>query len=205
MDAAGPDAEPEAARDLHLDRRTAQERAGDRLVQGGSPQPLPPVHHRGALRQRERRSGREDRPRERARQGRPGHRRPRRDRAQRLRRSLLGRARAGRQARPRHVAGALPVRVGRRRRTVPSRRHPRRRIRSDVRCTRNVTVQAPRRGCHLVQDEVDDAFKPARDRTFKPDRTNKPGLANLLIRHTSASLTMNENADPTVRGDWRRR
>ena len=35
VDAADPDAEPEAARDLHLDRRTAQERAGDRLVQGG--------------------------------------------------------------------------------------------------------------------------------------------------------------------------
>ena len=48
---------------------------------------------------------------------------------------------------------------------------------------------------------MDDAFKPARDRTFKPDRTNKPGLANLLIRHTSASLTLNENADPTARGD----
>jgi secondary thiamine-phosphate synthase enzyme len=68
----------------------------------------------------------------------------------------------------------------------------------DVRCTRNVTIRAPRRGCHLVQDEVDDAFKPTRNR-LKPGA--KPGLANLLIRHTSASLTMNENADPTVRGD----
>jgi len=76
---------------------------------------------------------------------------------------------------------------------------------SDVRVTRNVTVEAPRRGCHLVQDEVDDAFKPARDRLGSAGegstRIRKPGLANLLVRHTSASLTMNENADPTVRGD----
>jgi len=28
-----------------------------------------------------------------------------------------------------------------------------------------------------------------------------PGLANILLRHTSASLTVNENADPTVRTD----
>ena len=52
---------------------------------------------------------------------------------------------------------------------------------------------------------MDDAFKPARDRLGSAGegstRIRKPGLANLLVRHTSASLTMNENADPTVRGD----
>ena len=68
---------------------------------------------------------------------------------------------------------------------------------ADVKCTRNVTVKAPARGCHLVQDDVDDALAPARGRLSG----TKPGLVNLLIRHTSASLTMNENADPTVRGD----
>ena len=68
---------------------------------------------------------------------------------------------------------------------------------ADVKCTRNVTVKAPARGCHLVQDDVDDALAPARGRLSG----TKPGLAHLLIRHTSASLTMNENADPTVRGD----
>lgn len=32
----------------------------------------------------------------------------------------------------------------------------------------------------------------------------KVGLAHVFIHHTSAGLTLNENADPTVRGDFER-
>ena len=35
-------------------------------------------------------------------------------------------------------------------------------------------------------------------------RTLRVGLAHLFIQHTSASLTINENADPTVRSDFER-
>ena len=47
------------------------------------------------------------------------------------------------------------------------------------------------RGCHLITDEVLRAL-PALPRT---------GLLNLFIRHTSAALSINENADPDVRID----
>ena len=33
------------------------------------------------------------------------------------------------------------------------------------------------------------------------DAASPPALVNLLVRHTSASLTVNENADPSVRVD----
>lgn len=49
------------------------------------------------------------------------------------------------------------------------------------------------RGFHLVTDEVLDQL---------PDMTNfEVGLCHLFILHTSASLTVNENADPDVRID----
>jgi secondary thiamine-phosphate synthase enzyme len=32
----------------------------------------------------------------------------------------------------------------------------------------------------------------------------RAGFAHVFIQHTSASLTLNENADPTVRGDFER-
>ncbi|KAK3254951.1 hypothetical protein CYMTET_35852, partial [Cymbomonas tetramitiformis] len=59
--------------------------------------------------------------------------------------------------------------------------------------TRKVTLKAPRRGCHLVTDEVAGAVDTV--------SSCSAGLLNLAIRHTSASLTVNENADPTVRTD----
>lgn len=48
------------------------------------------------------------------------------------------------------------------------------------------------RGFHLITPLVEKAFS-----TF-PDQ----GLLNLFICHTSAALTINENADPTVRYDF---
>lgn len=59
---------------------------------------------------------------------------------------------------------------------------------------RTITLAARPRGFHLVTGEVVDALPElARFRV---------GLAHLFIRHTSASLTLNENADPAVRGDF---
>jgi secondary thiamine-phosphate synthase enzyme len=53
---------------------------------------------------------------------------------------------------------------------------------------------APRpRGFHLVTSEVVEAL---------PELSEvQTGLLNLLIQHTSASLSMNENASPDVRRD----
>ena len=53
---------------------------------------------------------------------------------------------------------------------------------------------APRpRGFHLVTDEVLAGLPELRDYWV--------GLAHIFIQHTSASLTLNENADPDVRVD----
>jgi len=54
---------------------------------------------------------------------------------------------------------------------------------------------APRpRGFHLVTDELLEALPELREL--------KVGLLHLLIRHTSASLALNENASPDVRRDF---
>ena len=54
---------------------------------------------------------------------------------------------------------------------------------------------APRpRGFHLVTDEVAGAVPELRDL--------RVGIAHLFLRHTSASLTLNENASPDVRRDF---
>ena len=54
---------------------------------------------------------------------------------------------------------------------------------------------APRpRGFHLVTDEVVDAV---------PELGSiRVGMAHVFIRHTSASLSLNENASPDVRRDF---
>lgn len=54
------------------------------------------------------------------------------------------------------------------------------------------TVRAPFRGCHLVTDELLRAADL---------RGIEIGLAHFFLQHTSASLTINENADPSVRAD----
>jgi secondary thiamine-phosphate synthase enzyme len=56
---------------------------------------------------------------------------------------------------------------------------------------------APRpRGFHLITNEIVAAV---------PELAKlRVGLAHLFIRHTSASLLINENADPDVRGDLER-
>jgi secondary thiamine-phosphate synthase enzyme len=50
------------------------------------------------------------------------------------------------------------------------------------------------RGFHLITEEVLDQLSEI--------ESIKTGLAHIFIQHTSASLTINENADPTVRHDF---
>jgi secondary thiamine-phosphate synthase enzyme len=53
-----------------------------------------------------------------------------------------------------------------------------------------------RRGFHLVTSEV---------MAHLPEIASiRRGMLHLFIKHTSASLTINENADPTVRSDMER-
>ena len=54
---------------------------------------------------------------------------------------------------------------------------------------RRGAIPAPGRGCHLAQLPTPKCAAP------------KIGVATIFIQHTSASLTINENADPTVRVD----
>ncbi|MBB1390983.1 YjbQ family protein [Shewanella sp. SG44-6] len=61
---------------------------------------------------------------------------------------------------------------------------------------REITLKPHRRGFHLITDEVIAKLPQLRD--------IKVGLLHVFIQHTSASLAINENADPTVRGDMER-
>jgi len=57
-----------------------------------------------------------------------------------------------------------------------------------------ITLPAFSRGFHLITDLVADAL---------PKLSNfKVGIAHIFIQHTSAGLSINENADPTVRKDF---
>jgi secondary thiamine-phosphate synthase enzyme len=59
---------------------------------------------------------------------------------------------------------------------------------------REISLRARPRGFHLVTDEVVGELPEMRDL--------RVGLCHLFIRHTSASLTLNENASPDVRRDF---
>ena len=61
---------------------------------------------------------------------------------------------------------------------------------------RTLTLSARPRGCHLVTREVLERL---------PGLVNlEGGVLHLFIQHTSASLAINENADPDVRDDLER-
>lgn len=53
-------------------------------------------------------------------------------------------------------------------------------------------LRARSRGYHIVTDEVREQLPPLPD----------TGLLHLFIQHTSAAITINENADPDVRTDF---
>ena len=59
---------------------------------------------------------------------------------------------------------------------------------------REITLRARPRGFHLVTRDVTEALPELGD--------VEAGLLHLFIRHTSASLTLNENASPDVRRDF---
>ncbi|MBA4721802.1 secondary thiamine-phosphate synthase enzyme YjbQ [Alloalcanivorax xenomutans] len=59
-----------------------------------------------------------------------------------------------------------------------------------------ITLKPRARGFHLITREVVEAL-PELGRY-------RVGLLHLFIQHTSASLAVNENADPDVRGDLER-
>lgn len=58
---------------------------------------------------------------------------------------------------------------------------------------RELSLSPKKRGFHLITDEI--------SRSIPEIRKIKTGLAHIFIKHTSASLTLNENADPSVRAD----
>ena len=59
---------------------------------------------------------------------------------------------------------------------------------------KTITLPAFRRGFHLITDHV--------LRELPEIKECQLGLLHVFIQHTSASLTINENADPDVRTDF---
>ncbi|EKK5222598.1 secondary thiamine-phosphate synthase enzyme YjbQ [Cronobacter sakazakii] len=59
-----------------------------------------------------------------------------------------------------------------------------------------LTLKARPRGFYLITDDITSQL-PALSQV-------KTGLLHLLLQHTSASLTLNENCDPSVRRDMER-
>jgi secondary thiamine-phosphate synthase enzyme len=57
-----------------------------------------------------------------------------------------------------------------------------------------ITLQPRKRGFHIITDEI-IAHCPE-------IKSFKTGIVHLFIQHTSASLTINENADSSVRRDF---
>ena len=60
---------------------------------------------------------------------------------------------------------------------------------------REIRLDPRPRGFHLITREVVGALQPELSEV-------QAGLLHLFIRHTSASLTLNENASPDVRRDF---
>ena len=61
---------------------------------------------------------------------------------------------------------------------------------------KEITLKSRSKGFHLVTDEI---------LSYIPEiKEIKIGLINILLKHTSASLTINENADPDVRIDMKK-
>ena len=58
---------------------------------------------------------------------------------------------------------------------------------------KTIILKPKRRGFHLITNEILSQLPELADFSI--------GLCHLFIQHSSASLTINENADPTVRSD----
>jgi len=59
---------------------------------------------------------------------------------------------------------------------------------------KTITLSPKPRGFHIITHDVLENIPELKDL--------KTGILQLFIKHTSASLTINENADPTVRTDF---
>jgi secondary thiamine-phosphate synthase enzyme len=59
---------------------------------------------------------------------------------------------------------------------------------------KEIRLTSARRGFHLITKEVESALPEIGQLSI--------GMLHIFIKHTSASLTINENADPTVREDF---
>ena len=59
---------------------------------------------------------------------------------------------------------------------------------------KTITLTQKKRGFHLITPEIIKAIDA--------EMNIQKGICHVFIRHTSASLTINENADPTVRKDF---
>ena len=60
-----------------------------------------------------------------------------------------------------------------------------------------LTINTPGRGYYLITDQIEQAVAETLVGI-------EVGLLHVFIQHSSASLTINENADPTVREDFKR-
>ncbi len=61
---------------------------------------------------------------------------------------------------------------------------------------KEIKLNSRNKGFHLITDEI--LLNIPEIKTFKI------GLINIHLKHTSASLTLNENADPNVRSDMKK-
>ncbi|WP_416397672.1 secondary thiamine-phosphate synthase enzyme YjbQ [Allohahella sp. A8] len=61
---------------------------------------------------------------------------------------------------------------------------------------KELSLKPRSRGFHLITDEIERGLPEMQDVVT--------GLLHVFILHTSASLTVNENADASVRGDFER-
>ena len=59
---------------------------------------------------------------------------------------------------------------------------------------KNISIKSISRGFHIITNQVVDQIPEI--------KTINIGILHLFIKHTSASLTINENADKTVRNDF---
>ncbi len=59
---------------------------------------------------------------------------------------------------------------------------------------KTITLSDKPRGYHIITGEI--------ERQTPELKRIKAGLAHIMIKHTSAGLTINENADPSVRDDF---
>jgi secondary thiamine-phosphate synthase enzyme len=57
---------------------------------------------------------------------------------------------------------------------------------------REISLRNYRRGYHLITSIIEHTF----------DTLPQTGLMNIMVKHTSAGITINENADPSVRSDF---